>query len=107
GVLAAPERGADAAPVTYGYRPAPPEVTDAIDAMRRACADNGTDLRTAALQFSLRDPRFASTIVGMSRPERVASTLAAAAQPLPDDLWPELESLLPPERVWLDAPFDR
>jgi len=32
--------------------------------------------------------------------------LAAAASPVPDAIWDELESLLPPEGVWLDAPFD-
>jgi D-threo-aldose 1-dehydrogenase len=103
GILAAPGTG----PTTYGYRQAPPETLDAIAGMQRACAERGTDIRTAALQFSLRDPRFASTIVGMSKPSRVQDTLDAASQQLPDDLWDELESLLPPERVWLDAPFDR
>jgi D-threo-aldose 1-dehydrogenase len=90
----------------YGYRPAPPEVLDAVTAMRQVCAAHGTDLRTAALQHSLRDERFASTVVGMSRPSRIADTLDAVDRPLPDALWPELEALLPPERVWLDAPFD-
>jgi D-threo-aldose 1-dehydrogenase len=107
GILAGPHAGRDPRPVTYGYRQAPPEVLDAVAGMQRACAERGTDLRTAALQFSLRDPRFTSTIVGMSRPSRVGQTLDAASQQIPDDLWDELESLLPPERVWLDAPFDR
>jgi len=102
GILAHQQGG----PTTYGYRPAPPQVLDAVDAMRRTCARHGTDLGTAALQFSLRDERFASTIVGMSRPERVAQTLAAAAVPLPDDLFEELETLVPPAATWLDAPFD-
>jgi D-threo-aldose 1-dehydrogenase len=91
----------------YGYRPAPPEVLDAVAAMQAVCARHGTDLRTAALQFSLRDSRFASTIVGMSKPERIGATLDAASAELPDTLWDELGTLLPPERVWLDAPFDR
>jgi len=109
GILAAPASatGSGDRPATYGYRPAPPEIFDAVAAMRRACAERGTDLRTAALQFSVRDDRFATTVVGLSRPERIAQTLAATSAQLPDDLWDELESLLPPERVWLDAPFDR
>ena len=89
----------------YGYRPAPPEILRAVDEMRRVCEQHGTDLRTAALQFSLRDPRFATTVVGMSRPERVAAAVSAAEQELPDALWDELEALLPPARVWLDAPL--
>lgn len=90
---------------SYGYRPAPPEVLDAVAQMRRVCAEHGTDLTTAALQLSLRDTRFAATVVGMSRPERVAQTLAAAAASVPEALWPELGALLPPEHAWLDAPF--
>ena len=89
----------------YGYRPAPQEVLDAADRMRVVCEGHGTDLRTAALQFSLRDARFATTVVGMSRPERVEQTLSAASATLPDELWPQLEALLPPEQTWLDAPF--
>lgn len=90
----------------YGYREAPPEVLSAAARMREACERHGTDLRTAALQFSLRDSRFATTVVGMGRPERVEQTVTAASASLPDELWPELEELLPPERTWLDAPFD-
>ncbi|MHA3946342.1 aldo/keto reductase [Cellulomonas bogoriensis] len=100
GILAGADR------TTYGYREAPPEILDAVAAMRRVCAEHGTDLPTAALQHSLRDPRFATTIVGMSRPERVTQTLDAATRELPEALWDELESHLPPQHVWLDAPFD-
>lgn len=103
GILAHQQGG----PTTYGYRPAAPPVLDAVAAMREVCARYGTVLGAAALQFSLRDERFASTIVGTSRPERVAQWLAAAAEPLPDDLFAELETLVPPQDAWLDAPFDR
>ncbi len=96
----------DARISTYGYRPAPPEVIEAVMAMRAACERHGTDLTTAALQFSLRQPTIASTIVGVGSPAHVADTLERAAAPVPDELWPELEELLPPRRVWLDAPFD-
>ena len=92
-------------PTTYGYRPAPPAVLAAVSAMRAVCARYGTDLPTAALQFSVRDEAFASTIVGMSRPERVAPTVAAAQAALPADLFAELEVLLPSEDHWLDAPL--
>ena len=47
----------------------------------------------AALQFSLRDPRIVSTIVGISRPERVADTVALATQVIPEPLWAELASV--------------
>ncbi|MCR6688637.1 aldo/keto reductase [Cellulomonas sp.] len=99
GILAAQQGG----PTTYGYRPAPREVLDAAARMREVCAAHGTDIATAALQFSLRDDQIASTVVGMSRPERVRAAVEAAGRVLPDALWPELEALLPPAHVWLDA----
>lgn len=91
---------------TYGYREAPPELLDAVAAMRAACQRHDTDLTTAALQFSLREPRIAATVVGMGSPELVADTLRRAATSLPDGLFDELETLLPPRSMWLDAPFD-
>jgi D-threo-aldose 1-dehydrogenase len=54
-------------------------------------------LAAAALQFSMRDPRIVSTIVGMSRPERLGQTLALAQHPIPEDLWSELRATRPQE----------
>jgi D-threo-aldose 1-dehydrogenase len=50
-------------------------------------------LAAAALQFSLRDARIVSTIVGMTRPERLAETLKLAQHPIPDELWTDLDSI--------------
>ncbi len=41
-------------------------------------------------------PRITSTIVGMTRPERIQETLELAAWPIPDELWPRLEALAGP-----------
>ena len=41
----------------------------------------------AALQFSMKDPRVASTIVGVSKPERVTQTLNWAAAPISPQVW--------------------
>ncbi|PRZ09450.1 D-threo-aldose 1-dehydrogenase [Isoptericola sp. CG 20/1183] len=87
----------------YGYREAPPETLAAVDALRALCTRFGTTLPTAALQFSVRDPRVASTIVGISRPQRVAQTLEACAAPLPEEFWTEAEALLPGPGAWLDG----
>jgi D-threo-aldose 1-dehydrogenase len=46
----------------------------------------------------MRDPRVDSTIVGISRPERVEQTLELAAHPIPDELWERLEPLATPSR---------
>lgn len=74
----------------YAYQAAPAELLEATRAMADICARYDVPLAAAALQFSLRDPRLTSTIVGMSRPERIEQTLALARHPIPDELWPEL-----------------
>ncbi|MFC7404121.1 aldo/keto reductase [Georgenia alba] len=88
---------------TYGYRPAKAPVVDAIRALRELCAEYGTDLATAALQFSLRDARVSSTIVGITRPERLPGLMEAAAADLPQEFWDRAEALCPPSELWLDA----
>ena len=61
--------------------------------MQKVCQEFGVPLAAAALQFSVRDPRVASTIVGMTRPERVGQTLELAAEPIPEELGERLDRL--------------
>ena len=85
----------------YAYRTAHPEVLAAVRGMEEACARHGVPLASAALQFSMRDPRVASTVVGFSRPERVDECVTHAGTTIPDALWPELEALVPSSERWL------
>jgi D-threo-aldose 1-dehydrogenase len=87
---------------SYGYRPASAETLRAIDAMRGVCERWDTDLGSAAVRFSTRDARVATTIVGVSKPARLASTTAASALDRPQEFWDELEALLPSPDNWLD-----
>lgn len=99
GMLATPRREQQ----SYGYRPAPDAVTTAVRRMADACERHGTDLATAAVRFSTRDERIASTVVGISKPGRIAPLAAAATAELPAELWSELEELVPRREHWLDA----
>src|SRR5215217_3239637 len=92
GILA---KGPDAY-ARYEYREAPREMVEQVRAMERACQELDVPLAAAALQFSLRDPRVVSTIVGISRPERVEQTIELATHRIPDELWPRLDFLVPP-----------
>ena len=49
-------------------------------------------LAAAALQFSVRDPRVTSTVVGVSEPSRIAETARLLTQHVPEELWAELAS---------------
>jgi len=75
-------------------------VLDRVRAMERACAEHDVPLAAAALQFSTRDPRITSTVVGVSRPEQVDETLALATCQVPGALWDVLEPLHAPEEHW-------
>ena len=77
----------------YMYSQASPELLRRARQMEEACERYALPLAAAALQFSLRDARIASTIVGMTRPERLAETLKLAQQPIPVELWAELDSI--------------
>jgi D-threo-aldose 1-dehydrogenase len=79
----------------YAYRAARPEELERAQQLEAICARYGVPLAAAALQFSLRDPRIAATIVGMSRPERVEETVRLANWPIPAELWEELATVAP------------
>lgn len=87
---------------TYGYRPAAPATLAAVARMREVCRAWGTDLATAAIRFSTREPRISSTIVGLSKIRRIESTITAATTELPERFWTELEALVPSPENWLD-----
>ena len=77
----------------YVYQVASDEVLAPIRRVEDVCARHGIPPGAAALQFSLRDPRIASTICGVSRPERIQETLDWANYPISDDAWRELLAL--------------
>jgi len=85
----------------YGYRDAAPETLTAIAAIAGACRSHHVPLAAAAMQFSRRDERISSTLVGFSRPERVDETIRLAHWPIPDELWIEVERHVPAPGVWL------
>ena len=50
-------------------------------------------LAAAALQFSMRDARITSTVVGMTRPERITQTLDLVHQTIPEEAWERLSAV--------------
>jgi len=89
GILA---KGPDNYP-RYMYGQASEEQIETVRRIDAVCRRHGVPLAAAALQFSLRDPRVHTTVVGMSKPQRVAETEALAAQPIPAELWAEIEAV--------------
>ena len=88
----------------YAYGERDDRVARAATAMGEACARHGVPLAAAALQFSMRSADVHSTVVGVSSPERIAQTVELASVAIPEALWAELETLVPPADGWLDPP---
>ena len=75
------------------YQPANAEKLAPVKAVEEICARHGVSPGALALQFSLHDSRVASTIVGVSKTERVTQTLAWAQEPIPDACWQDIAQL--------------
>jgi len=83
----------------YCYGERDQAFADAAFAMAEACERAGVPLAAAALQFSVRSPLVDSTVVGVSRPERVQQTLDLLAVEIPESLWEKLEALVPDAKI--------
>lgn len=97
GVLAGPRGHRD----SYAYQPLSGRMRRRIELMRTRCEDAGVPLAAAALQFSLRDVRVHSTVVGLSRPERLQQVLALARASVPDEVFAALDELAGQPEEWL------
>jgi D-threo-aldose 1-dehydrogenase len=89
GILA---QGATKQPL-YAYMPASDDIKFRANAIEAACARHGVHMGAAALQFSTRTPFIASTICGVTSPERVKQTAEWANAVIPNALWKDLESI--------------
>lgn len=79
----------------YVYQLASESMLDPVRQIESLCARHKVPTGAVALQFSMRDERIASTICGLSKPERVEQTLAWATLDIPQALWDELTPLTP------------
>jgi D-threo-aldose 1-dehydrogenase len=85
----------------YAYGTRDDSLTQSVIAMRDACERYGVPLAAAALQFSTRESRVSSTVVGISSPQRIEQTLALYSHEIPEELWDELAALTPSRESWI------
>ncbi len=89
GILA---KGAAQQPL-FAYMPADDSIVSRVKAIEALCSQYGVPVGAAALQFSMRSPLVASTICGVSTPERVQQTIVWSNWSIPDALWKDLLAL--------------
>jgi D-threo-aldose 1-dehydrogenase len=86
GILA---KGAAKQPL-FAYMPADDDVKSRTNMIEALCSQYAVPMGAAALQFSMRSSLVASTICGVSSPERVQQTIDWANFNIPDALWSDL-----------------
>jgi 1-deoxyxylulose-5-phosphate synthase len=77
---------------------------ETIEGLRPIAAEVGNSMATMALSWVLANPAITAPIVGASRPEQLAESLAAAEKPLPVDLKTRLDDLT---HGWRSVDSDR
>lgn len=87
----------------YAYGEAPEGLRRAADEIGRLCAEASVELAAVALQFSLRDPRITSTIVGMRTPADLDESVRLAQVHVPDEIWDAVAALPLDPATWQDA----
>lgn len=75
------------------YQEASSEDMEPVRVIEGICADHGVPTGAAALQFSIRDPRITSTIVGISKPERIQQALDWANSEISAEAWQALGAI--------------
>ena len=75
------------------YMEATDEMLEPVRALENVCERHGVPLGAAALQFSTREERIASTICGISRKEQIQQTLDWADYEIPLEAWDELRAI--------------
>lgn len=66
---------------------------DTVDELRKVAADAGMEMTTMAVAWVLANPAITSAIIGASRPEQLAASVAAAGAPLEPALKARLDEL--------------
>ena len=82
------------------WHKATPEVREICQKAADACAQAGTDIAKLALQFSIRNPAFATCITGSANPQRVAQWCDWIQDPIDESLLEHILQILQPIHNW-------
>jgi aryl-alcohol dehydrogenase-like predicted oxidoreductase len=76
-----------------GKHPYDPAKVERAAALHAWASERGLSTLTLNLQFSVRKPWVAATLVGASRPEEIEADVRAYLQPVPESAWDDIERL--------------
>jgi aryl-alcohol dehydrogenase (NADP+) len=69
------------------------QMFESVEELRGVAEDQGVPLTTLAIRWVLANPVITSPIVGASRPDQLAASIAATESPLADDVKQRLDAL--------------
>lgn len=95
GILAQPDNAAS----PYVYHEAPNEVRERLHRIARLCADQGVEVASAAVKFSVRNDKIGTTILGAASADEIQAAVRAAEAPIDEELWRRIEREAPPNTV--------
>ncbi|MCS5718496.1 aldo/keto reductase [Herbiconiux sp. CPCC 205763] len=90
GLLATNDPGSDS---RYEYGGVPAETLARVQAIGTVAREFGVELPAAALQYTARDPRVRSVVVGSSKPDQVRQNVERMHATIPDVFWARLHAL--------------
>lgn len=79
---------------TFDYSLASPETIDLVSRLTQVCADFGTSLPAAAVQFAMRHRAVDTVLFGARTAEEIAADVGFAGMAEPDGLWPAIDELV-------------
>ena len=75
------------------YMEANDEMLEPVKKIEEVCQKHQIPIGAAALQFSMKSEKIASTICGISQPDQIQQTLDWAEYPISEEAWNELMGL--------------
>ena len=76
------------------WHPAPQPLVDACKRAAEHCASKGYPIEKLAMQYSLQNPRIASTLFSTTRPENLRKNVAYADEPIDLQLLEEVRDII-------------
>ena len=90
---------------TPAWHPAPDDIKRTCAKAAQHCADKGERIEKLAVQFSVRNPAVATTLVGTANPENMKKNIEWIEEPFDEQLLKEVLNILKPvhNKTWLNG----
>jgi aryl-alcohol dehydrogenase-like predicted oxidoreductase len=84
------------------WHPAPEEIKETCAQAAAFCREQGVDIAQLAIQFSVSDPEFPTTLVGTANPNNIEKNVRWIQEPIDQALLSEVRKILEPihNRTW-------